>query len=175
MRKIEPAVLCLLFLSGPVLAAYDANGVALGASEDDIKRRFPSIHCKALEWKSKAADRRCDDAKIAFAGGVQARITFYLSRNAIQAFDVRFDTREVERVAGFLKKQYGAPLAETRDTLERREKSDKDSKDKKPRVIYRVRWEAGKDRAVLFSEAEKSRSSLLVSRGDFEEEIYRVR
>jgi hypothetical protein len=81
---------------------------------------------------------------------------------------VRFDTRELERVIGFLKKQYGAPLAETRDTLE--------SKDKKSaRVLYKVRWEADKDRAVMVSELDKSRTSLLASRGNFEEEIYRVR
>lgn len=168
MRKIELAVLLLLFASGPVLAAYDANGVALGGTEEDVKKKFPSARCQPLEWKSKAADRRCDDARIAFAGGVQARITFYLSRNAIQAFDVRFDTRELERVTGFLKKQYGAPLAETRDTLE--------SKDRKStRVLYKVRWEKGKDRAVLVAELDKSRTSLLASRGAFEEEIYRVR
>ena len=173
MRRIEMAVLLLLFASGPVFAAaYDANGVALGGSEEDVKKKFPSIRCQPLEWKSKAADRRCDDAKIVFAGGVQARVTFYLSRNAIQAFDVRFDTRELERVTAFLKKQYGAPLAETRDTIEGRDKNDKD---KKPRVIYKVRWEAGKDRAVIVSELEKSRTSLLASRGNFEEEIYRVR
>jgi len=168
MRKIELAVLLLLFSSGPVFAAYDANGVALGGTEEDVKRKFPSVRCQPLEWKSKAADRRCDDARISFAGGVQARVTFYLSRNAIQAFDVRFDTRELERVTGFLKKTYGAPLAETRDTLE--------SKDQKStRVIYKVRWEKGKDRAVIVAELGKGRTSLLASRGDFEEEIYRVR
>lgn len=166
MRRIEIALL-LLLACAPAFA-YDANGVALGGSEEDVKRKFPSARCQALEWKSKAADRRCDDAKIAFAGGVQARVTFYLNRNSIQAFDVRFDTREVERVVGFLKKAYGAPTAETRDTLE--------SKDKKSsRVLYKVRWEKGKDYAVLFSEKDKGRSSLLASRGDFEEEIYRVR
>src|SRR5262245_52138439 len=84
----------LLLAPGAAFAAFEVNGVALGGSEQDILKRFPSAHCKALEWKSKAADRRCDDAKIVFAGGIQARVTFYLSRNAIQAFDVRFDTRE---------------------------------------------------------------------------------
>ena len=166
MRKIELALL-LLLACAPAFA-YDANGVALGGTEEDVKRKFPSARCQALEWKSKAADRRCDDAKIAFAGGVQARVTFYLSRNSIQAFDVRFNTPEVERVAAFLKKVYGAPTAETRDTIE--------SKDKKStRVLYKVRWEKGKDYAVLFSEKDKGRSSLFASRGDFEEEIYRVR
>src|SRR3954469_15138577 len=157
MRKIELALL-LLLACAPAFA-YDANGVALGGNEDDIKRKFPSVRCQALEWKSNAADRRCDDAKIAFAGGVQARVTFYLSRNAVQAFDVRFDTRDIDRVIAFLKKQYGAPSAETRDSIE--------SKDKKStRMLYKVRWESGKDYAVLVSEKEKSRSSLLASRGN---------
>ena len=168
MRKLELAAL-LLLVCGPVFAAaYDANGVALGGNEDDVKRKFPSARCQALEWKSKAADRRCDDAKIVFAGGVQARVTFYLSRNAIQAFDVRFDTRDIDRVTGFLKKQYGAPKAETRDSIESKDKKSK-------RELYKARWESGKDYAVLFSEKDKSRSSLLASRGDFEEEIYKVR
>jgi len=167
MRKIELALLLLGFAGSVSAAPYDANGVALGASEVEVKKRFASVRCQALEWKSKAADRRCDDAKIVFAG-VPARITLYLSRDVVQAFDVRFETRETERVSAFLKKQYGEPLAETRDTIE--------SKDKKSaRHIYKIRWESGRDHAVLVSEAEKSRSSLLVSRGDFEEEIYRVR
>jgi hypothetical protein len=162
--------LLLCLASTPAFAAFDANGVALGGTEQDIKRKFPSVHCKALEWQSKAADRRCDDARIAFAGGVQARVTFYLGRNSIQAFDVRFDTRDFDRVVAFLKKQYGAPMGETRDEMQRKNKNDK-----KPRVIQRVRWEQGKDRAVLLADMDKSRSNLLASRGDFEEEIYRVR
>jgi hypothetical protein len=165
MRKIELALLFLFFSCRAL--AYDANGVALGASEDDVKKKYPSAHCQVLEWKSKAADRRCDDARVAFGGGVQARITFYLNRNAVQAFDVRFDTRDIERVSAFLKGAYGEPLGETRDTMGRDKKSE--------RHIYKVRWEKGGDHAVLVSEKEKNRSSLLVSRGNFEEEIYRVR
>ena len=168
MRKIELAMLLLLFSSGPAFAVYDANGVELGGSEESVKRKFPSVRCQPLEWKSKAADRRCDDAKIVFAGGVPARITFYLSRNAIQAFDVRFDTRDIDRVTDFVKKQYGAPKAETRDSIESKDKKSK-------RELYKARWESGKDYAVLFSEKDKSRSTLLASRGDFEEEIYKVR
>ena len=160
--------LALALFSGAVLA-YDANGVSLGDKEEDVKKKFPSVRCQPLEWKSKAADRRCDDAKISFAG-TQARVTFYLSRNVIQAFDVRFETREIERVMAFLKSRYGAPSGETRDTLE-----GKDKEKKSARHVYKVRWDAGKDHAVLVSETEKSRSSLLASRGDFEEEIYRVR
>jgi hypothetical protein len=38
-----------------------------------------------------------------------------------------------------------------------------------------VLWEDGKQRAVLTAQLEKRRASMLVSRGNFEEEIYRVR
>jgi hypothetical protein len=158
----------LLSLAPLAAAAYDANGVALGGSENEIRKKFPSARCQALEWKSQAADRRCDDARIAFAGGVQARITFYLNRNAVQAFDIRFDTKEIERVTGFLKKQYGAPAGESTDELT-------GGDGKATRRIYKARWEKGRDRVVLVSEKGKSRSSLLASRGDFDEEIYRVR
>jgi len=161
----------LLIVAAGSAMAYDLNGVALGGKEIEVKQKFPSARCQALEWKSKAADRRCDDAKIAFAGGVAGRVTFYLKAGVVQAFDVRFQTRELERVAGFLKKQYGAPLAEVHDTIE--------VKGKDPRKFYKLRWEKGKgsarEQAVLIAELAKSRSSLLVSRGDFEEEIYKVR
>ncbi len=43
-----------LMLFAPALAfaaALDANGVKLGDSEGAIKKAFPGIHCKALEWK----------------------------------------------------------------------------------------------------------------------------
>lgn len=164
MRPI--AALALLLLPAAALA-YDANGVALGDKEADVLKKFPSARCQPLEWKSKAAERRCDDAKIAFAGGVQARITFYLRGGEVQAFDVRFETRDLERVTAFLKQHYGAPAAESRDKMERQ--------DKKARQFYKARWEKGKDRVVLVADLEKSRSSLLASRGTFEEEIYKVR
>lgn len=159
--------LALLFaLTPPALAAYDANGVALGAKEQDIKKAFPSAYCKPLEWKSAASDRRCDDAKISF-GGAEARITFYLNKGTVQAFDVRFESKDLEKVVAFLKKRYGAPASEARDTIEREGKG--------PRKIYKALWESGKDRAVLVAQLEKKLSQLTVSRGNWEEEIYRVR
>ena len=131
-----------------------------------MKKAYPSALCKALEWQSRAADRRCDDGKISF-GGAEARITFYLRKDSIQAFDVRFDTKDLDRVSAFVKSRYGKPLAETRETIERQGKP--------AREVYKVRWEKGADHAVLVSQLEKKRSTLTVSRGDFEEEIYRVR
>src|SRR3954454_10850484 len=102
-------------LFGPILlyacaahAAYDANDVPLGASEKAVLKQFPAAHCAALQWKSKAAERRCDDSKIVL-GGVPGRITFYLKRDRVEAFDVRFDTKDADRMAAFLKKLYGAP------------------------------------------------------------------
>jgi hypothetical protein len=156
----------LLVFTPPALAALDIKDIALGAKEHDVKRAFPSAHCRPLQWESKAADRRCDDSRVAF-GGVEVQVTFYLKKDAVEAFDVRFDTRELERFVNFLKSRYGAPVTETRDTFRR--------KDGGERQVQKVLWEDGKQRAVLTAQLEKRRASMLVSRGNFEEEIYRVR
>ena len=166
MRSANWALL-LMLAAGHAAAAYDANGVVLGGNEQDILKKFPSARCQPLEWKSKAADRRCDDGRIAFAGKVEARITFYLRKDTIEAFDVRFRPGDLDKVVAYLKGRYGKPLAETRDKIER--------KDKQTTEIYRVRWEGGRERAVVVSNGEKGRTGLLVSRGDFEDEISRVR
>jgi hypothetical protein len=156
----------LLLLPLPALGIYEANGVTLGASEDDVKERFPSAHCKALEWLSLAADRRCDDSR-ASIGGVKARITFYLKKDAVEAFDVRFDTGDLERFVEALKKSFGKPASEGRRKVER--------EGKPAREFYRARWKQGGAQAELTAETDKRRGALLVYRGNFEEEIYRVR
>jgi hypothetical protein len=156
----------LLLFPAPTLAALDIKDIALGAKEQDIKRVFPSAHCRALQWESKAADRRCDDSRVGF-GGVEVQVTFYLRKDVLEAFDVRFDTKEIERFVAFLKSRYGAPVTETKDTFQR--------KDRGERHVYKVLWEDGKQRAVLTAQLEKRRASMLVSRGNFEEEIYLVR
>lgn len=159
------AALILLLAALPAWG-YDANGVALGAPEAEVHKAFPGAHCRALEWKSRAAERRCDSAKIVF-GGVQARITVYLQADRVQAFDVRFDERDLERVAGFLKSRYGKPLAETREKFERR--------GGEAREITKIRWEKGAERALLTSQLKAKRVDLSVWQGNFDEEIYRVR
>ena len=156
----------ILLFALPAAAAYDVKGIALGAAEKEIKRQFPSAHCKALEWTSRAADRRCDDSRVAF-GGIEVRVTFYLKKDAVEAFDLRFDTKELERFVSFLKSRYGAPQSESRDTIERKGTS--------PRQVYKAQWENAGERAVVSAQLEKRSASLLVSRGDFDEEIYRVR
>jgi len=165
---VRSAALAPFFLVvlGTAEAAYDANGVALGANEQAVIKQFPSAHCKPLQWASRAAERRCDDAKISFAGGVNARITFYLKADKVEAFDVRFDTKDAERVAAFLKSRYGAPSAETRDKVETRGGAKRD--------IYKVRWEKNGERALITALMEKRRATLLVWRGNFEDEIYRI-
>ena len=155
----------LLFLSLPAIA-YDINGVKLGGREVEVKKAFPSVHCKALEWKSDAADRRCDDARISL-GGVQARITVFLKADSIQAYDLRFDVKELERVKAHLKARWGAPLAEATEVIARRDKED--------RKVFKMRWEKGADRALLVAQLEKKNATLEVSRGNFPQEIYRVR
>ena len=159
------ALLVLTLLALPAFA-YDVNGVRLGGREVDVKKAFPSVHCKALEWKSNAADRRCDDARISL-GGVQARITVFLKADSIQAYDLRFDVKELERVKAHLKARWGAPLAEATEVIARRDRDD--------RKVFKMRWEKGADRALLTAQLEKKRASLEVSRGSFPTEIYRVR
>jgi hypothetical protein len=157
-------LLAAALLIPSAFAAFDVNSVMLGAPEAEVKRRFPSANCKKLEWESRAADRRCDDSRINF-GGVEARVTFYLRKDKVEAFDVRFDSRELDQVVAFVKQRYGAPATEQRDTLG----------DKKPRQVYKALWEGKGERAALVAQIDKRRGSLLVSRGTFEEEIYKVR
>ncbi|HUJ86175.1 MAG TPA: hypothetical protein VLX30_04925 [Burkholderiales bacterium] len=159
-------LLALLFAAAPAALAYDANGVALGARESDVKEAFPSAHCQPLEWKSSAADRRCDDARISFAD-VRARITFYLKNDSVQAFDVRFSPDDRERVVQYLKSRYGEPLSERTETFRREGKPE--------RSVYSVRWESGPDKALLSAQLDRRRAQLEVSRGNFEQQIYEVR
>ena len=159
------ALLVLAFL--PLAAfAYDLNGIKLGGSEIEVKKAMPSAHCKALEWKSDAADRRCDDAQVS-VGGVETRITVFLKSDAVQAYDLRFDTKELERVKSHLRSRWGAPLAEATEVIARRDKND--------RKVFKMRWEKGAERAILTAQLEKKRASLEVSRGSFPVEVYRVR
>ena len=162
MRSLLFAVTA--FLAAPAMAALDIKDITLGAKEQDIKRAFPSAHCRALQWQSKAADRRCDDSRVSF-GGVEVQVIFYLKKDALEAFDVRFNTRDLERLVEFLKSRYGAPVTETRDSFQRKGGGE--------RKVYKALWENGKQRAVLTAQLEERRASMLVSRGDFEEEIYR--
>ena len=165
MKKLVLTPFFLLAL--PAFAAlYDVRNIKLGASEREIRRELPSVHCKALEWKSNAADRRCDDSRVAF-GGVEVQVTFYLRKDVLEAFDLRFNTHEVERLVSFLKGRYGAPESESKESIERQ--------GKKPREVYKALWERAGERAVLVARLENRRGSMLVYRGNFEEEIYRVR
>ena len=163
MRNVALLVLCLA--TTPV-SAYDINGVALGGREAEVQKAFPSARCKPLEWKSDAADRRCDDARISL-GGAEARITVFLKGGAIQAMDLRFNGKDLERVKEALRARWGAPQVEATETFA--------AKDRKDRSVYKIRWEKGPDRAVLTAQLDKKRATLEISRGKFPEEIYRVR
>jgi hypothetical protein len=157
---MEKTALILLLAALPAWG-YDANGVALGAPEVEVRKAFPSANCRPLEWKSPAAERRCDDARIVF-GGAQARITVYLLADRVQAFDIRFDARDLVRVTAYLKSRYGKPFAESKETIEQRE-------------LYKVRWERGAERALLVSQTRRKRVDLNVWLGKFDEEIYRIK
>ena len=164
----ERLALCLLgaLLAPGAGAAPGFDGLALGASERAVKERLPNAHCQPLQWQSRAADRRCDDSRATLAG-LEVRVTVYLNADSVEAFDVRFDSRDLERLMKFLKTRYGAPQSESKDTIE--------PKGTKPREVYKALWESGGERAVLTAQLDKRRGSLLVYRGEFEEEIYRVR
>ena len=157
--------IAMMFAVARAALAYDMNGVALGDSERAVQAAFPSAFCRPLEWQTTAADRRCDDGKSSFAG-VAARVTFYLKGDAVQAFDVRFDARDRERVAAFLKSRYGEPLSERVETISRPGKAD--------RQTYRARWQKAGDKVLLSVRLGTRFAQLEVSRGDFAERIYRV-
>jgi hypothetical protein len=144
---------------------FDVNGVALGAAEAEVRKAFPTARCKPMEWKTDAAERRCDDAPVRF-GGAQARITFFLKHDAVQAFDVRFEEKELRGVVEHLRQHYGRPEAEGTETFQRRGDA---------RSVYKVRWVNGQDRAVLSSMAGRRRVDLNVWRGNFDTEIYRIK
>ena len=165
-QALEKFLFAAAFALSPHAFAYDVNGIKLGGREIDVKKAMPSAHCKALEWKSDAADRRCDDARVS-VGGVQTRITVFLKANAVQAYDLRFDTKELDRVKAHLRSRWGAPLAEVTEVIARKDQED--------RKVFKMRWEKGAERAILTAQLEKKRASLEVSRGSFPEEIYRVR
>lgn len=161
------AVASLLLGLVPAMAqAFDVNGVALGGREADVKQAFPSAFCRPLEWKSAAADRRCDDSRISFAG-VPAKVTFYLKTDAIQGFDLRFDASQRDKVAALLKSRWGKPVSEATETYSRRDGNE--------RRTYKLRWAKDKDQALLSVPLGQKRATLSASRGNFDEEIYRVR
>jgi hypothetical protein len=163
----QALIVALIAACAPVPAyAFDVNGVALGAREADIRERFPSAYCKPLEWPSRAADRRCDDARIDFMA-TEARVTFFLRDGVVQGYDLRFAAKERPRVVGVLKSQWGPPAAETKDLIQRNGKPD--------REVYKMTWAKERDRATLVWRPDRKRCWLSVSRGDFAEEIYRVR
>ena len=168
MRRLA---LLALAIAAPAAFAYDLNGMPIGGDEQSVKKTFPSAYCKPLEWTSTAADRRCDDAKIA-VGGVPARLTVYLKSGAIQAYSVRFDSKDRERVITYLKSRWGAPSGEKTETIARK---GKDGKDKEDRKVYKVNWEKGEQRALLTAQSDRKRGSLEAWRGNFIDEIYKVR
>jgi hypothetical protein len=163
---LTPFVFAALLALPAVAGAYEVNGVKLGGRELDVRKAFPTAHCKPLEWKTNAADRRCDDAQVSL-GGVLAHFTAYLKDDVIQAFDLRFDIKDLERGKAALRALWGAPLAETTETFAKKDKPD--------RKVFKMRWEKGADRAILSAQLEKKRVSVEVSRGSFPEEIHRVR
>jgi hypothetical protein len=158
-------LLLLVAAAAPALA-YDLNGVRLGGREGEVRKIHPSVRCKPLEWKSSAADRRCDDARVG-VDGVPTRMTVFLKGDVIQAIELRFDTKDLDRMKAALRSRWGEPLGEATETIAKKDKED--------RKVFKMRWEKGADRAILTGQLDKKRAGLEVSRGNFPDEIYRVR
>ena len=169
--KVDLTPFVLALVAGAAGAAYDVNDVKLGASEHEIKRRFPNAHCRALEWPSRAADRRCDDSRMTF-GGVDASVSFYLKRDSMEGFDVRFEHRDLPTVLKYLQSRYGKPLDAEAPLNPKPPAKAASAKGEAP---TKVEWKRNDERARLTSEPGRRRASLLVWRGAFEEEIYKVR
>ena len=165
---MKSLLLAVLWLAALPALAFDVGSVKLGGKELDVKKAHPSAHCKPLEWKSDAADRRCDDARVS-VGGVQVKLTAFLKADAIQAIDLRFDTKDLPRMKAVLLERWGAPLAEATETFAGRGEGKKD------RAVFKMRWEKGADRAILTSQVERRRGGVEISRGRFPDEIYRVK
>jgi hypothetical protein len=149
--------LAALAIAVPAQAQFEANGVKLGDAERLVLERFPSAHCQPLQWRSRAADRRCDDSR-ARIDGIETRITVYLKGGAVQALDLRFRTAEAPRFAKLLTEQLGAAPTEKRG--------------EKTRTLQ---WKKAGEQALLTTEPGERRATLLVWRGDFNDEIYKVR
>jgi len=152
----------LLLLLAPLAAhaappAFDANGVRLGDAERVVKQHFPSAHCQPLQWESRAADRRCDDSRSIIAGH-EARITVYLRKDAVEALDLRFDSAKAPSFAKLLTERFGGPPVE-----------------KNNEKTHTLAWRRNGERALLTTESGQRRATLLVWRGSFYEEIYKVR
>jgi hypothetical protein len=139
-------------LAGPAI-----DGLALGASERAVKQRLPNAHCQPLQWESRAADRRCDDSR-ALLAGMEVRLTVYLKDDAVEAYDVRFDSREAARVEKLATEHFAAkPVARENEKT------------------HTLHWRANGERGVLTTQPGERHASLLVWRGDFYDEIYKVR
>jgi len=156
----------LLALAAAPALALQALGVKLGADEGDVRKALPNAICKALEWKTDAADRRCDDARVQFAG-TRARLTAYLKAGAVQAIDLRINTRDMESVKRHLRQVYGTPKSEGTEVIPRGEKGE--------RRVFKMLWESGADRAAFTAPESSQRAGLSIWRGNFDIEIYRVR
>ena len=146
----------IFLLSVPALAAFDVNGIGLGATEKQLQQKFPQANCRALEWPSQAADRRCDDSRLKL-GFVNGSVTFYLKRGVVEGYDLRFDKRDIEAVKKVLVAREGQPVKVTEGD----------------QTV--IEWESGRERARLTAEKGRRRASVLVWRGAFEQEIYKIR
>ena len=83
-------------------------------------------------------------------------VTFYLRQDAVEGFDLRFEKAVLPAMSKHFLERYGKPVIADRED-----------------IVYE--WKAGDERARLTAEKGRRRASLLVWRGTFETEIYKVK
>ena len=145
----------IFLVTFPAFAAYDLNDVRLGVSEGELKSHFPHANCRPLEWPTRAADRRCDDSRVSL-GGMSASVTFYLKNDALEGFDLRFDAPNLVPVRKLLTERYGPPAIVDKGDV-------------------KAEWKSNGERARIRAEHGRRRASLLVWRGAFDDELYKIR
>ncbi len=87
---------------------------------------------------------------------LEASVTFYLRKDSVEGFDLRFEKAVLPVMSKHFLDRYGKPVIENKED-----------------IVYE--WKAADERARLTSEKGRRRASLLVWRGTFEQEIYKIK
>ncbi len=85
------------------------EGITIGASEAEVKKKLPSVRC--MDRKATFSGRVCYDAASSFAG-VPANVAVGLEDGSVRQVMVRFSSKSFSKVAFALVEQYGMATSE---------------------------------------------------------------
>jgi len=103
----------LLLFAGNALAAYDGRRRASRRERERRQEALPQRPLQAARIRKRGGRAPLRRRQAVFAG-METRITFYLKKDAVVAFDVRFDVKFTEKMASTLRGRYGKPSTEQR-------------------------------------------------------------